>query len=216
MTTRCRRRKASARSLRNSPKCSSPATSGKDSGRDHSRWPAALTYREQSFFQYGLPRETRFYGPPLNAPLIGIRGFPGGFTTGSANLHEFSTVPAIEGGYDVWEAFTEFNLPLWESESGNQRAEVDVAGSPLRLLDERRNRCRTRRASTCRSLPVRALSGPLMSRDVREATFAERFNLQGGGGAGCSTRCCRSGSPQVADHFVTSGGNPLLLKSRGS
>ena len=139
-----------------------------------------LTYREQSFFQYGLPREIEFYGPPVNAPSIGIRGFPGGFTTGSANLHEFSTVPAIEGGYDVWEAFTEFNLPLWESDSGNQRLEIDVAGrhsdySTSGGIVSHKTGINLQVAAGWR---LRAT----VSRDVREPTFAERFNLQGGGG----------------------------------
>ena len=58
---------------------------------------------------------------------LGIRGIQGGFTTGSPNLHEFSTVPTIKGGYDVWEAFTEFNMPLWQAENSSQRLEVDVA-----------------------------------------------------------------------------------------
>jgi hypothetical protein len=41
-------------------------------------------------------------------------------------LHEFSTVPAIKGGFDVSEIFTEFNLPLWDT--GPRRLEIDVAG----------------------------------------------------------------------------------------
>ena len=85
------------------------------------------TWREQWFWQAGLPVDLMRYGPPVNAPTLGIRGIQGGFTTGSPNLHEFSTVPTINGGYDVWEAFTEFNLPLWESDSGAQRLELDVA-----------------------------------------------------------------------------------------
>jgi outer membrane receptor protein involved in Fe transport len=177
-----------------------------------------LTYRDQSFFQYGLPREIEYYGPPLNAsygpgvapetfpPDLGIRGFPGGFTTGSANLHEFSTVPAIEGGYDVWEAFTEFNLPLYESDSGNQRLEVDVAGrysdySTSGGIVSHKTGVNFQVAAGWR---LRAT----VSRDVREPTFAERFNLQGGGGA-VFDPLLPAGSPQV-QITVTSGGNPDL------
>jgi outer membrane receptor protein involved in Fe transport len=165
-----------------------------------------LTYREQSFFQYGLPRDIEFYGPPLNAPALGIRGFPGGFTGGSANLHEFSTVPAIEGGYDVWEAFAEFNLPLWESESGNQRLEVDVAGrysdySTSGGINSNKTGINFQVAEKWR---LRATA----SKDVREPTFAERFNLQGGGGS-VFDPLLPAGSPLV-QITVTSGGNPLL------
>ena len=165
-----------------------------------------FTYREQSFFQYGLPREIEFYGPPLNAPSIGIRGFPGGFTTGSANLHEFSTVPAIEGGYDVWEAFTEFNLPLWESDSGNQRLEIDVAGrhsdySTSGGIVSHKTGINLQVAAGWR---LRAT----VSRDVREPTFAERFNLQGGGGM-VSDPLLPATAPPV-QITVTSGGNPQL------
>ncbi|HZL95533.1 MAG TPA: Plug domain-containing protein, partial [Vicinamibacterales bacterium] len=86
------------------------------------------TWREQWFWQRGQPQELMAYGPPKQAPSLGIRGVQGGFSNGSPNLHEFSTVPTIKGGYDVWELFTEFNLPLWESDSGTRRLELDVAG----------------------------------------------------------------------------------------
>ena len=139
-----------------------------------------VTYREQWFFQCGLPQQIEAYGPPVDAPSIGIRGFHGGFTTGSPNLHEFSTVPAIKGGYDVWETFTEFNLPLWESEIGQPAARDRCGRSPLRLLDERRNQVVEDRHQP----PGRGVRRfrTTVSRDVREPTFAERFNVQGGGG----------------------------------
>ena len=97
---------------------------------------AGATYREQWFWQRGYPQLIEAYGPPLNVDGthsvngfmdLGIRGIQGGFTTGSPNLHEFSTVPTIKGGYDVWETFTEFNMPLWQAENSSQRLEVDVA-----------------------------------------------------------------------------------------
>src|SRR5690606_29680254 len=51
---------------------------------------AGLTYRAQDFNGHALPREIDVLGPPLNAPQIGIRGIPAGYTGGSANLHQFS------------------------------------------------------------------------------------------------------------------------------
>ena len=68
------------------------------------------------------------FGPPKPAPQLGIRGVQGGFANGSPNLHEFSTVPTISGGYDVWELFTEFNMPLWSDDTNTRRLELDVAG----------------------------------------------------------------------------------------
>jgi outer membrane receptor protein involved in Fe transport len=147
---------------------------------------AGLTYRDQTFWQRGEPQNLMAYGPPRNADgsaaangvNLGIRGIPAGFTTGSANLHEFSTVPVIKGGFDVSEVFAEFNLPLWES--GPRRFELDVAG--------RRSDYSTSggissyktgiNLSIAEFLRFRATS----SRDVREPTFSERFDLQGGGG----------------------------------
>src|SRR5690606_35936435 len=88
---------------------------------------AGLTWREQSFSDRALPREVDVLGPPLNAPDLGIRGIPPGFTGGSANLHQFSTVPFVSGEYDVWEWFGELNIPLWESGSGAQRLDSSVS-----------------------------------------------------------------------------------------
>jgi outer membrane receptor protein involved in Fe transport len=138
------------------------------------------TWREQWFWQRGQPQELMAYGPPLNVPSLGIRGIQGGFTTGSPNLHEFSTVPTIKGGYDVWELFTEFNLPLWQSDSG-RRLELDVAGrhsdySTSGGIDSYKTGISLQAFEFLR---FRATS----SRDVREPTFAERFDVQGGGGS---------------------------------
>jgi outer membrane receptor protein involved in Fe transport len=162
------------------------------------------TYREQWFWQRGYPQDLMAFGPPRNAPQIGIRGFPGGFETGSANLHEFSTVPVISGGYDVWELFAELNLPLWESESGAQRFELDVAGrhsdySTSGGIASHKTGINFQASEAWR---LRAT----VSRDVREPTFAERFNLQGGGGSVNDPMF----NNQNFEITVTTGGNPDL------
>ena len=79
-----------------------------------------LTYREQSFHDGAYPVEIDALGPPFNATNLGIRGIPTTFSTGSPNLHQFSTVSAISGGYDVWEVFGEVNVPIWQWESGQR------------------------------------------------------------------------------------------------
>jgi len=139
------------------------------------------TWREQWFWQRGQPQELMAYGPPKQAPSLGIRGIQGGFSNGSPNLHEFSTVPTINGRYDVWEAFAELNMPLWASDSGTRRLELDVAG---RYSDYSTsggiNAWKTGiNFQAAEFLRLRAT----VSRDVREPTFAERFDVQGGGGS---------------------------------
>jgi outer membrane receptor protein involved in Fe transport len=139
------------------------------------------TWREQWFWQAGLPVDLMRYGPPVNAPNLGIRGIQAGFTTGSPNLHEFSTVPTIRGGYDVWEAFAELDLPLWESDSGAQRLELNVAG---RYSDySTSGGINSHKAGINLQIAEFLRFRTTVSRDVREPTFAERFDVQGGGGS---------------------------------
>ena len=138
------------------------------------------TYRAEDFKQRAYPNEIEVLGPPLNAPSLGIRGIPSGFSGGSPNLFQFSTVPPIQGAYDVKEVFGEVSVPIFKTDSG-QRLDTDFA---------------VRRSSYSNVGSVSAykfgadfqvysdlrLRGTL-SRDVREATFAERFDEQGSGGS---------------------------------
>jgi outer membrane receptor protein involved in Fe transport len=162
------------------------------------------TYREQTFWQYGAPVELMAYGPPQNVPELGIRGISPGYTGGSPNLHEFSTVPVIEGGYDVWEGFAEINMPLFESDSGAQRLEIDLAArySDYSTSGGINSNKIGINFQVVEALRFRATS----SRDVREPTFAERFNLQGGGG---SVNDPLNNGDNI-EITVTSGGNPDL------
>jgi outer membrane receptor protein involved in Fe transport len=139
-----------------------------------------LTWRDSAFFDNALPIEVDSLGPPQNVPELGIRGFPRGYTGGSPNLHKFSTVPKVEGQYDVWEWFGEVAAPLYESDSGEQSVGGTLA---FRQSDY----------STSGSvdawkvgLEFQVIEGlrfrATRSRDVREANFRERFDAQGGGG----------------------------------
>jgi len=139
-----------------------------------------LTYRKEELTQQAFPTDVEQLGPPLNAPGIGIQGIPGGFTGGSANLIQFSTVPMIGGQYDVKEGFAEVNVPLFDLKSG-QKLTSDLA--------VRRSRYSGIGSVTAHKigLDFQAYSDLRLratkSRDVREATFAERFDSQGSGGA---------------------------------
>ena len=172
-----------------------------------------MTWRDSSFSDQALPESVDALGPPLNAPDLGIRGIPPGYTGGSPNLHQFSTIPSISGGYSVTEWFAELQAPIWESGTGEQslggsmafrRSDYDLSGASdswklgaeLQLIE---------------GLRFRATK----SRDVREATFSERFDAQGGGsnirdprfgGTSFGISTVRSGnpnlSPEVANTLV--------------
>ena len=138
-----------------------------------------VTYREEELVQEPFPYEIEALGPPLNAPNLGIRGIPGGFTGGSPNLIQFSTVPPIRGEYDVKEAFAEVHIPLFETSRG-QRLSTDLAYrysrySGIGSVDAWKGGLDF---EVFRDLRLRGT----LSRDVREATFAERFDFQGSGG----------------------------------
>lgn len=165
---------------------------------------AGLTYREQSFVDRALPREIDVLGPPLNAPALGIKGIPPGFTGGSANLHQFSTVPDVSGAYDVWEWFGEVNVPIWQAGSGSQRLDGSLAFrrsdySTVGAVDSWKGGLDLQVFEDLR------LRGTI-SRDVREPTFSERFDFQGGGGSVNDPRFAG-----LATQITTvSGGNPNL------
>jgi iron complex outermembrane recepter protein len=138
-----------------------------------------LTYRHESLVQEPFPRDVEALGPPLNAPMFGIQGIPGGFTGGSPNLVQFSTVPPIRGEYDVKEAFVEVSVPLFDTSSG-QRLATDIAYrqskySGIGSVDAYKIGLDFQVYADLR------LRGTY-SRDVREPTFSERFDFQGGGG----------------------------------
>lgn len=165
---------------------------------------AGLTWRESAFSDEAFPVGVDALGPPLNVPALGIRGIAPGYTGGSPNLHKFSTVPKISGEYNVWEWFSELQIPLWESGSGNQRV-----GSSLAYRQSDYN-LSGKVESWKAGLDFQALEGLRLratkSQDVREATFAERFDAQGGG-ANVLDRTRNSESVSIT---VVASGNPNL------
>lgn len=180
---------------------------------------AGLTWRDQQFIDgartqvgtgvNGLPVTVDELGPPLNAPALGIRGIPPGFTGGSPNLHLFSTIPNVAGQTDVWEWFAEVQVPVLESTWGQsmgfeQRLDMNAA---YRESDYDRS-------GTSESWKI---GGDLRfhrdwrlrytrSQDVREPTFSELFDSQGGGGTVNDPRF-NNASFQITS---VSGGNPGL------
>jgi outer membrane receptor protein involved in Fe transport len=164
-----------------------------------------VNYRKQSFSDEGFPTDVDTLGPPFNAPELGIRGIASAWSGGSPNLHQFSTVSLLEGQYDVWEAFGELNLPIWQSSSENQRLGTSFA---YRSSDYSSvGRVESWKAGLdfqiVRDLRLRATQ----SRDVREATFAERFDNSPNGGT--ITEDPQTGARNVVI-TSTAAGNPAL------
>lgn len=165
---------------------------------------AGLTWRESSFSDEAFPEAVDSLGPPLNVPDLGIRGIPGGYSGGSPNLHKFSTVPKISGKYNVWEWFSEIQVPIWESQSGDQslggsfafrQSDYNLSGK----VDAWKTGVEFQ---VMEGLRLRATK----SQDVREATFSERFDAQGGGG---NVRDPENNDETVSITIVASG-NPTL------
>lgn len=165
---------------------------------------AGVNYRDQSFTDGATPADVDVLGPPLNDPALGIKGIPGGYTGGSANLHQFSTVPLIYGQVDVTEYFAELQAPIWESTSGAQ----SLGGS---AAFRRSDYSRSGEVDSWKigmefqvfeDLRLRATK----SRDIREPTFREQFDAQGSGGA---VNDPLNGNANIQITSVA-GGNPKL------
>ncbi len=138
-----------------------------------------LTWRDQQFIEGGLPVDVDIWGPPKNTPALGIRGFPPSVNGGTGSLHALAQTPYIGGQTDVWEWFSEINVPVFSGEvlfgqtqtlnstlayrasTYDRSGRIDSwkAGVDLQIIDDLRLRL-TR------------------SRDVREPTFFELFDAQ--------------------------------------
>jgi outer membrane receptor protein involved in Fe transport len=165
---------------------------------------SGFTYREQAFADQALPAEIDFLGPPRNDANLGIRGIAPYFETSSFSLHHFSTIEKISGEYDVWEWFGELQMPLWESASRAQR----VGGTLAYRTSEYSSSGRVE--SWKAGLEFQAFEDlrfrATKSRDGREASFAERFDMQTGG-ATVSNPWTGNDDDNPT---VRSGGNPNL------
>lgn len=186
-------------------------------GELHEGWGAGalslasgLTYRKQSFSDGAFPVDVDTLGPPFNAPELGIRGVASAWSSGSPNLHQFSTVSLLSGHYNVWEAFGELNVPIWKAASGAQHLGSSFAfrhsdysssgsinawkiGLDFQVLQDVRLRA-------------------TQSRDVREASFSERFD--NGPGGGTITQDPENPLDPPVAITSTSAGNPSLKPER--
>jgi iron complex outermembrane recepter protein len=162
-----------------------------------------LTWRDQQINNNTLPVATDLLGPPLNAPNIGIRGFPAAIQTGGPNLNLNSTALVFGGQTDVWEWFSEVNVPVWEFASGQRivgnaavrRSDYDRSG----IVDSWKVGVDVEVTSDLRVRLTR-------SQDTREPSFQELFDAQvSGGNINDPTR-----NGETYGISQTRGGNPNL------
>lgn len=140
---------------------------------------AGLTWRDESFEQYSLPA----WGERgiLNAPELGIRSVPDGFANdGNRELHPFSGIGAGSGSKDVWEWYSELNVPIWQWDSGQSLgSSIAYRSSDYSLSGRQESWKLGLDAQLSDSLRWRATK----SSDIREPNFAETFLTGTGGGA---------------------------------
>jgi iron complex outermembrane recepter protein len=139
---------------------------------------AGLTWRDETFDQVNRPS----FGERgiLNAPELGIRSIPDGFAgAGNRSLHPFSAIGVGGGARDVWEWYTEFNVPLWQWDSGqNIGTSLAYRSSEYSAAGRQESWKLGLDAQLLDTLRWRATK----SSDIREPNFAEIFLTGTGGG----------------------------------
>ena len=162
-----------------------------------------LTWREQSFVQK-IISDVYEFGPPVNAPELGIRGIAPLYVGGSETLHRFTSARDSDGDMDVWEWFTELNIPLWQAGSGERRLDGSAA---YRASDySRSGRIEAWKLGLDLQVTSDLRLRATRSRDVREPTFQELFDNRGGGGGSVDDPVTGTIYPTS----VRSGGNPNM------
>jgi iron complex outermembrane recepter protein len=164
---------------------------------------AGLTGREQSFEQK-IISDVYEYGPPFNAPELGIRGIPALYSGGSETVHLFTSARDTRGDMDVWEVFGELNLPLWLSIGEDTRLDSSLAFRSSEY--SRSGNIEAWKAGLDFQLSDALRFRANRSRDVREPTFMELFDNRGGGGGSVDDPITNSVYPTS----VRAGGNPNM------
>lgn len=164
---------------------------------------AGLTWREEDFLQTNIPS----FGERglLNAPELGIRAISDGFAgAGNRSLHPFSAIGVGDGERDVWEWYTEFNVPIWEWTSGQR------IGSTLAYRSSDYSGA-GRQESWKLGLDMQVIESlrwrVTKSQDIREPNFAEIFLTGTGGG---SVEDPFRGNETAGGITVLSTSNPAL------
>jgi hypothetical protein len=116
----------------------------------------------------------------LNALALGIRGIPDGFASAAnRSLHPFSAIGVGGGSKTVKEWYTEFNVPIWRWDSGqNLGSSLAYRSSDYSGAGRQKSWKIGLDAQVLKSLRWRATK----SSDIREPNFAEIYLTGTGGG----------------------------------
>ena len=164
-----------------------------------------LHYREEGILQLTFDHSNPTGGPDARPAMFDpaiVRGNPVGMSERTTAI-QFASVPNLEGGFDVTEAFAEFMIPLvagkpvvdsltatlagrWIDYSATGSTQAWKAGLDWQVNDALRLRT-------------------TVSRDIRAATLAERFDRTGG-----TTNVLDPMFDEIRPTGTYSGGNPNL------
>jgi len=152
---------------------------------------AGLTWRDQQFIDMPLAGEgvgvggkivtNEDLGPALNDPALGIRGIAPGYSGGSANLSQFITIPNIAGQSDVWEWYTEVNVPIFEGNVGSLEQRLNLNMSYRESDYDRSGKSDSWKVGVDYEVFSDLRLRYTTSQDMREPTFTELFDARGGG-----------------------------------
>jgi len=167
-------------------------------------------YRESYIAQYIVDDAIDALGAPCNVTLpdgtVVVRGVAPSINCSATadSLHRFSGQPEFKGGYDVYEAFTEASVPLFEANGGAQYAELSLAAR-LSQYSRAGDQLSWKTGLSLKLNEQLRLRGTL-SHDIREGSFEELFVVQGRG-ANITDPWNGNITYQV---FNQTGGNPDL------
>ncbi|HWK54819.1 MAG TPA: TonB-dependent receptor [Hyphomicrobiales bacterium] len=165
------------------------------------------TWRDQGFIEGAVPADLDIEGPARNAPEIGIRSMPPSVHNGSASLHAQSHIPYVGGKMDVWEWFSELNVPIFQTQAlfgqtQHLNANLAYRGSTY----ERSGKIDSWKVGLDFQLVDDVRLRLTRSHDVREPTFFELFDALANVG---SVSDPRFGGEQY-NFSQIQGGNPNL------
>ncbi|HEX5420626.1 MAG TPA: TonB-dependent receptor [Gammaproteobacteria bacterium] len=166
------------------------------------------TYRKESISQRILDTAIDALGPPFNVTLpdgtVAVRGIAPIIAGGSANLHRFSSEPTFAGGFNVWEAYAETIVPVWNDKASGRNADLDLA---LRYTDySLAGSFLVWKGGLNLQITPSLRFRTTYSHDIREGSFAELFVQQGRG----ATISDPANEDQSYTVFNLTGGDPHL------
>jgi len=164
-----------------------------------------LHYREESILQLTYDHTNPTGGPDARPAMFDpaiVRGNPVGMSERTTAI-QFASVPNLEGGFDVTEAFAEFMIPLVADKPAVESLTATLAA---RWIDySATGSTQAWKAGLDWQVGAAWRVRTTVSRDIRAATLAERFDRTGG-----TTNVLDPMFDEVIPTGTYSGGNPNL------